>query len=381
MLTCILFIGTPTIEAKTKFEGIIGDDLTIECKADALPRASIQLFRDKSMRNMVMNNGRTQINFSQTDDETKYMLTATIKNISVNDAGFYYCKAKNHLGEKVAPISVVVPQEIRKTIDVRTCCANQNISADCQDICKFSIDFDDLLRKPQCFLEFSKIMFCASDGSDHRHCCKMAEVPNKCINWCRGQPSDDEILCAAEHSSTILQCFHENQDDLPGPPQKVKVQLTSNHSAVVTWDVPDKNADKVELYRIYYREQGTRESIINDTPKRSFTLDSLVPGKLYEVVLKTGNAKGTSHLTPPIVFATDNHVFIETSFYRAETNLTAIIVFLVVFILAATVTVIIFVKKRNMCSAFRRKNSAMSVYFENPFMNIQEVQNPTVTSS
>jgi len=371
----------PTIEAKSMFDGIIGDDLTIECKADAMPRPSIQLFRDKNMRKMVMGDARTEITFGRTADQTKYMLKAVIKNITANDAGFYFCKAKNHIGEKISPISVSIPHKIRKTLNVHTCCENQNVSSDCLDICKFSIDFDDLLRKPQCFAEFSKIMYCASDGSDHRHCCKMADVPNQCINWCRGQPSENETLCAAEHSATILQCFHEGQDTLPSPPQNPKVRLTSNHSALVTWDVPAKNADKVELYRVYYREQGTRESDINDTAKKMFKIDNLEPGKLYEVVLKAGNSKGTSHLTPPIVFATSNQVFIETSFYRAETNLNAIIIFLVAFILAATVAVIIFVRKRNLCSAFRNKNSAMSVYFENPFLNIQEVQNPSPASS
>lgn len=321
---------------------------------------------------------RVTIRRGVTSEPDEYVLQVVIHNITQDDGGQYSCKASNRLGEKTAPISVSIPHGIRKTLNVTECCRAQNVSADCIDICAFSVDFDDLLRKPQCFSEFSQIMFCASDGRDHRACCQDGGVPRQCLNWCRGKPSRDENLCAASHSGQILGCFHAGQDTLPSQPRNPRVHLTGNHSALVSWDPPAENPDKVELYRVYYRLKGTRDSRIYDTKDRSFMIDDLVAGHLYEVVLKAGNSKGTSHLTPPIEFLTSNQVLIERT---AGSNVTAIIVFSIVFILATVIAVIVFIRRRNVCSSLKSKRSSMSVYFENPFLNLQNIQHVQTSSA
>ena len=68
-------------------------------------------------------------------------------------------------------------------------------------------------------------MQCASDGSDHRHCCDQGGVPGHCLDWCRGDPVEDSETCAISHSATITSCFHQGRNNLPGLPQNVKVEL------------------------------------------------------------------------------------------------------------------------------------------------------------
>ena len=49
-------------------------------------------------------------------------------------------------------------------INVTECCANNNVSARCLDICSFSIDYDLMKARPDCLPEFHSMMQCASDG-------------------------------------------------------------------------------------------------------------------------------------------------------------------------------------------------------------------------
>ena len=49
-------------------------------------------------------------------------------------------------------------------INVTECCANNNVSARCLDICSFSIDYDLMKARPDCLPEFHAMMQCASDG-------------------------------------------------------------------------------------------------------------------------------------------------------------------------------------------------------------------------
>lgn len=73
-----------------------------------------------------------------------------------------------------------------------------------------------------------------------------------------------------------------------------------------------KNPDMVELYRILWREKGARRADKIDTENNQVVLDNLHPGKEYELVIKAGNANGTSQLSPPLQFITAENFYIET---------------------------------------------------------------------
>ena len=87
----------------------------------------------------------------------------------------------------------------------------------------------------------------------------MNGVPAQCLNWCRGLSADvDSEFCALTHARQISSCFDDGRFTLPSPPRNIRVKPLSANSAMAQWDPPAKNAEKVELYRILYREQGSR---------------------------------------------------------------------------------------------------------------------------
>lgn len=88
---------------------------------------------------------------------------------------------------------------------------------------QFGVDWDSLAREPACLPHFSNILACASDGSDHRHCCSQVlgcrvrlyctvlqgGVEAGCLDWCRGEQVVDTEACAVSYSQTIVSCFHQ----------------------------------------------------------------------------------------------------------------------------------------------------------------------------
>lgn len=59
--------------------------------------------------------------------------------------------------------------------------------------------------------------------------------------------------------------------------------------------------------RVFWRQVGVRSiAIKNDTKITSLHITGLKEGVTYECVVKAGNTRGTSRLTDPIRFATDD---------------------------------------------------------------------------
>ena len=98
----------------------------------------------------------------------------------------------------------------------------------------------------------------SADGSDHRHCCSVSGVPRNCLDWCRGIPVDEGEFCALSHARKISRCFDGGRYTLPSPPRNVRVTPVSESAVRAEWEQPEKNAEMVELYRIMWREEGSR---------------------------------------------------------------------------------------------------------------------------
>jgi len=374
----------PSVSAPMESHAMVGDELVVRCTVDAFPAPTIAVFRDKDLKNSVMHLGRTSLQASADPDEpSKFTMEMKITDLKTHDGGLYYCHANNTLGEAVAVMGVNVTTIPPPVVDVTECCRSRNISADCLDICSFSIDFDMMYSKPQCVSQFHELMHCASDGSDHRHCCQGRGVPGSCINWCRGQPVSDSDVCAISHSQAIVSCFHEGNTHLPGPPTHVIVRLLSSDSAEVMWDVPKKNPENVELYRVFWRPVGAKDTFKNDTVDQQLRLNNLVSGVTYELVVKAGNSNGTSHLTAPLRFITGDEVIIETS-ARAGSGASEVVgvVFAVLVICALLLLVLYVMKKKNIVLSVK-KPSSPTVSFENPFHSSREIQsnNQVITES
>lgn len=150
-----------------------------------------------------------------------------INKMTLQDAGDYFCHAENALGDATRAVSI----RIRNSTPIKNiteCCVQQNVSAPCMTACSFYIDVESVIDNPRCLADFDKLMKCAADGSDHRECCVQKQVPRKCLNWCRGEPVVSNGICTLQYTKTIIGCFQENHDRLPGPPTDISVEILEN---------------------------------------------------------------------------------------------------------------------------------------------------------
>lgn len=90
-------------------------------------------------------------------------MTLTIVRLTNEFAGDYFCHAENERGSDTKIVSV----RIRNTApahNVSECCVAQNVSSACMDACSFYIDIDAVKSRPECLVDFDKLMRCAADG-------------------------------------------------------------------------------------------------------------------------------------------------------------------------------------------------------------------------
>ena len=275
----------------------IDQSVRIECEVDAWPAPSIQIKRKKGS----VSDSRFSM-VTKTIGTGLFKTTLTIDKAQARDSDEYICSAENVHGSVQEPgIKVLISQPTNRTESLMQCCRTKGVKKQCQGICTMNLDLDFLLFDSECIPEFDKFMACGSDGSDHRHCCHTNGVPRECLDWCRGLPSTDQSeTCALSHARTIVQCFHEGHMTLPGPPVNIRVTPTSATSAIARWDIPNKNPQVVDLYRILWRPMGSGKAYKVDTSQTYYTIENLLPGVEYELVIKAGNANGTSQLTPPL---------------------------------------------------------------------------------
>lgn len=159
-------------------------------------------------------------------------MTLTINKLTAQEVGDYFCHAENALGSSTRAVSVRI-RNTAASSNISECCIAQNVSSACMSACSFYIDIESVIDRPECIVDFDKLMKCASDGSDHRGCCASKDIPRRCLNWCRGEPISPPGICALQHTRTIVGCFQENRERLPGPPQNLQVQILNDEEALI----------------------------------------------------------------------------------------------------------------------------------------------------
>ncbi|TRY80837.1 hypothetical protein TCAL_04329 [Tigriopus californicus] len=359
------FLTTPPHKITAKE----GQPLVLDFHMDASPFPEIRIGKNGSS---VRTSDRFQVKLTQ-DEGEQYTATAVINITSCLsvDSGDYYIKINNSVGSLLYEFTLQIDQNLPQAEDSQSCCVRLNVAEECRDLCSLSVDLDFLIAKPQCFSEFDKLMECAADGSDHRHCCSMAGVPKGCLDWCRGIQVEDSEFCALTHARDINYCFKEGKYTLPGAPRNIEVTPISSDKAKAKWDPPAKNPNAVELYRVLYRRKGERFAEKIDTPETEITLTNLLPGVPYELVVKAGNSNGTSQLSPPLQFFTANQYVVETTqIYSPIPSIIGVLVALCLLIPLIILSVWYFKTHKTVS---RSSSSAGS--FDNPFFNQEMYMN------
>ena len=108
---------------------------------DAFPAPTMAIYRDSELKQSIMSDERISITArGDEEDSAIFYLSMKIANVNKSDGRTYYCHANNTLGESSAPMIVNVTDEPRPVINVTQCCLQQNVSADCLDICSLYFD-------------------------------------------------------------------------------------------------------------------------------------------------------------------------------------------------------------------------------------------------
>ncbi|EDV97557.1 Ig-like and fibronectin type-III domain-containing protein 2 [Drosophila grimshawi] len=412
----------PKIQAAGITVASVGDEVELKCMVDSKPPPKTIFWRDHDGRVPVPQGGNYYV--SVTNVSTIYTMSLRISKLQANDVGDYFCHAENPFGSSTTPVSVRIRNTPNLSRNVSQCCAEQNVSMTCRDACTYYVDFDAIDNRPECIVDFDKLMKCAADGSDHRSCCADEQVPRKCLNWCRGESVRSKEICSLQYARTIIGCFEKNRDRLPGPPENIVVNVMSDSEVNIKWDAPTKNPNAVDGYRIYYHEaailppsstaqpnessmdpamdtQATMNNATSmgnihnsnnnnnigaleiqriDVKDTTISINGLKKDVLYELVVKAGNTYGASVLTDPIRFTLgDQHVTSATSSYSSAVGTISGIVASILAILLAAAAIVFY--RRHRCQHGKALNG--NVAFENPTYTrgLEQVQLPTVTSA
>ncbi|KAK9885477.1 hypothetical protein WA026_010969 [Henosepilachna vigintioctopunctata] len=369
----------PHIQASGITMAILGDSVTLVCKVDSQPEPKMIFWRNHEERSPVIQGGKYDITTEKVrEEDDKYIMQLTIKQIQMMDVGDYFCHAENAFGSATQPVSVRL-RNVKPVKNITQCCMNLNVTSNCMDACSFYMDIDSVINKLECVNDFEKLMKCASDGSDHRNCCVHSGVQRHCLDWCRGEPVLNKKSCTLSYTKQIVNCFHENQDKLPGPPQNSRIEFIDAHTVKIKWEPPLKNPQTVEVYRVIWRSLDDEDNVVhkNDTPETSLVLSNLKEGSTYEYVIKAGNTKGTSTLTKSLRFITDDK-YVTSSASRGDGgNHVGVAVAVVLALIGVAVIVIgafYFVRNRKLLKGTN------GVAFENPSylreVNMDHIQVP-----
>ncbi|XP_058985320.1 Ig-like and fibronectin type-III domain-containing protein 2 [Musca domestica] len=427
----------PKIQAAGITVASVGNEVELRCMVDSKPKPKTIFWRDIDGRVPVIEGGNYHIMERINESHPNlYTMVLRINKLQASDVGDYFCHAENPYGSKTIPVSVRMRTSPSLNHNVTECCAQMNVSMSCRSACSYYVDIDAIADKPECIVEFDKMMRCAADGSDHRSCCADSNVPRKCLNWCRGEPVRSKEICSLQYARTIVGCFESNRDRLPGPPENIAVSVISDSEVVIRWDPPAKNPNAVDGYRIFYHEAAiigndvTASETINggvggggvggaaaaaavleptmlnnatsmqmggggvgnitapplsgtevrriDVKETSVNIDGLKKDVLYELVVKAGNSYGASVLTEPIKFTLGEHhvTSATTSYSNAVGTISGIVASILAVLLAAAA--IIFYRRHR-----ANGKAATGVAFENPTYTrgLEQVQLPTVTSA
>lgn len=241
-------------------------------------------------------------------------MTLTIERLTNEKMGDYFCHAENIHGSSTQMVSIRLRNPYNEFHNITDCCIEENISTSCMDACGYFVDIDLVRDRPECLIDFDRLMKCAADNSDHRSCCLNSNVPTRCLNWCNGNSilEAERDTCAIKYTKTIIDCFYVNRDRLPGVPQDVQVQSTVDGSVIISWKPPKRNAHLVDGYRVYWREAAenvtnNNENVIVarlngiqiihvDTKQLQIRTIDFQVNVLYEITVMAANQYGIFHL-------------------------------------------------------------------------------------
>jgi len=94
---------------------------------------------------------------------------------------------------------------------IQACCSDPSVgvASECMPLCRFDPQQQDMLcLASDCFDDFKRVLFCASEGQPHLGCCRRAGVPQVCMDMCAGKISNTNQLFSSAKYAPCLQSYH-----------------------------------------------------------------------------------------------------------------------------------------------------------------------------
>ncbi|XP_043211935.1 Ig-like and fibronectin type-III domain-containing protein 1 isoform X2 [Amphibalanus amphitrite] len=280
-------------------ESVPGRNVSLSCDVDAHPKPNMTW---RGNHSEILRAGGN-LNFTSIKQRPGYYrMEMTITNVTEQQFMTYTCHAENELGADSKQIVLKKRPNMWQfyKLGVSQCCRSMNISEPCQVACaEQEVDLEPVNSNPACLKEFSKLMVCAADGSDHRDCCSVRGIPDHCLSWCKGLDNFDHRLlldpdCITIYAADIVGCFHEGKDLLPGRPRNVVATKLNATAALVRWEEPVRTGDHAVSYRVRWWPRGASSSAHLDTRRTSHLLTGLETGEQYQVAIRAANRRGVS---------------------------------------------------------------------------------------
>ncbi|KAK3756903.1 hypothetical protein RRG08_009445 [Elysia crispata] len=190
--------------------------------------------------------------------------------------------------------------------DFKGCCEASGMPSLCADGCIYRVNMTDYFLPflDTCYSHIGSVLACASDGRDHRNCCRRRNINEACEDLCvhtkRGPLDSKYVPVCVPETATAVFCYSEGLWSLPRYPNVVVTDV-SNHTITLNWTHPISGAI-VDSYSISYKpvnadQEKTRKMM---TTKLGYILQDLQPATAYEINVFSVNENGTSAPSPTI---------------------------------------------------------------------------------
>ncbi|CAH1100785.1 unnamed protein product [Psylliodes chrysocephalus] len=101
----------------------------------------------------------------------------------------------------------------------------------------------------------------------------------------------------------------KDEERLPGPPQELKAPIIKARFVILSWKPPVDNADNIQSYSVYYRQDGSDRERYQNTSRsklEEINIGGLLPGRVYHFRIVPYNALGAGESSEPLTVTTQS---------------------------------------------------------------------------
>lgn len=244
------------------------------------------------------------------DPETVYEIRLTSKNDQGHSLPTYAVRTMT-LPLNVSPsktdsaiVNLTVP-------DIKKCCEDKGVKMGrCLDnMCDLTKADRIRLTDVMICAPWANVTFeCMAGEVDHTPCCKTRNVPEVCLDFCRGKVTkvDYRHFVCLDHMESYGNCLLDHYGVLPSEPQDYTVRLIHSEWALLHWKPPTTLGETVMGYNIHWREIDDQDGEYHAVfgVNSPYLLDGLIPGIQYESYIVATNKYGISKHSTQVVFTT-----------------------------------------------------------------------------